>query len=482
MMSSQPRSSPLRAIIGYVLMIAVAVFGYLLIRSTGSQMIAPEPATGRPLFGAARAVTHGDALPHLLLALVVVIAIARGFGALFAYLAQPPVVGEILVGILLGPSVFGRLAPAVHGSLFPGEIMPLLGMLSQVGIILFMFLIGVELDPTMLRKHGRATLAVSHASIVAPFLLGAALALYVYPTLSTRDVPFMVFALFMGVSMSVTAFPVLARILTDCRMQKTRIGVIALTCAAIDDVTAWCLLALVVSVAQARTAGLVVTFASVAVYIAVMLVVARPVMAWLARLHDRKGRLTQDVMAMVLVMLLVSALATDEIGIHAVFGAFALGVMVPHSSGLARELRHRLEDLVVVLLLPAFFALTGLRTQIGLVATSAQWLLCGVIILVASLGKFGGALAAARLTGLDWRSSAALGVLMNTRGLMELIVLNIGLELRVLSPTLFAMLVLMALVTTLVTAPVLRLVMRGMKVGDEPAMTRPGPLASDLGR
>ncbi len=467
--SSQPRSSPLRTMLGYVFMLAVAVVGYWLVRMRGVTLTPPDPVAGQPLFGPAGGPAHVDALMHVLLALVVVIVVARGVGSLFAYFAQPPVVGEILAGILLGPSVLGRFAPAAQAYLLPHEVAPFLGVLSNVGVILYMFLVGVELDPTLLRKRGHATLAISHASIVTPFLLGALLALYVYPRLATRDVPFTVFSLFMGVSMSVTAFPVLARILTDRRMHKSRMGVIALTCAAIDDVTAWCLLAFVVSVAQARASGAFITFASALGYIAMMVLVARPGMVRLSRLYGIKGRLTQGVMALVFVALLLSALATDAIGIHAVFGAFALGAVIPHDSGLARELTDRLEDLVVVLLLPAFFAFTGLRTQIGLVNTGDQWILCGFIILIASLGKFGGSLVAARLTGLGWRDSSALGVLMNTRGLMELIVLNIGLELRVLSPTLFAMLVLMAIVTTFMTTPILHFITRGFKVydGDE---------------
>jgi Kef-type K+ transport system membrane component KefB len=465
--SSQPRSSPLRTMLGYALMLGAAAVAYWFIRMRGLGINPPSPAPGQAVFGPSGGAAHIDALAHVLLALVVVIVVARGVGSLFAYFAQPPVVGEILAGILLGPSVLGRFAPEVQAYLLPKEVAPFLGVLSQVGVILYMFLVGVELDPTLLRKRGHATLAISHASIVTPFLLGALLALYVYPTLATRDVPFTVFSLFMGVSMSVTAFPVLARILTDRKMHKSRMGVIALTCAAIDDVTAWCLLAFVVSVAQARTAGAAITFVSAVGYIALMVLVARPGMVRLSRLYGLKGRLTQGVMALVFVALLLSALATDFIGIHAVFGAFALGAVIPHDSGLARELTDRLEDLVVVLLLPAFFAFTGLRTQIGLVTTGDQWLLCGLIILVASIGKFGGSFVAARLTGLGWRDSSALGVLMNTRGLMELIVLNIGLELRVLSPTLFAMLVLMALVTTFMTTPVLHLITRGFKIYDE---------------
>jgi Kef-type K+ transport system membrane component KefB len=462
-----PGSSALPTLIAYGLMLVGAGIIYWFVRNHGIHLLAPEPASGQPLFGPAGGAGKVEPLLHVLLALVVVIVVARGVGSLFAYFAQPPVVGEILAGILLGPSVLGRFAPALQSYILPREVAPFLGVLSQVGVILYMFLVGVELDPSLLRKRGHATLAISHASIVTPFLLGAIVALYLYPTLSTRDVPFTVFSLFIGVSMSVTAFPVLARILTDRRMHKSRMGVIALTCAAIDDVTAWCLLAFVVSVAQARAAGVLMTLVGAAGFIALMALVARPAMVRLARFYGLRGRMTQGVMAIVFVAILLSALATDIIGIHAVFGAFALGAVIPHDSGLARELTDRLEDLVVVLFLPAFFAFTGLRTQIGLLSGGGDWLLCGLIVLVASAGKFGGSLVAARLTGLGWRDASALGVLMNTRGLMELIVLNIGLELRVLSPTLFAMLVLMAIVTTFTTTPILHLITRGFRIYDE---------------
>ncbi|HJZ83942.1 MAG TPA: cation:proton antiporter [Polyangia bacterium] len=446
-----------RTLIVYGLMIAATVVAYLVIRHVGEQLQAPAPAPGSG-FGSAISLGQVNALMHVLLALVVVIVMARAVGSLFARLHQPPVIGEILAGIMLGPSVLGRLSPAASAFVLPTSVAPFLGVLSQVGVILYMFLVGLELDPRLLRKRGHATVAISHASIIAPFLLGTLLALKLYPRLSSSDVPFTCFSLFLGVSMSVTAFPVLARILTDRRMHRSRMGVIALTCAAVDDVTAWCLLALVVSVVQARAAGAVLTFGLALGFIAVMIVLVRPAMTRLALLYGTRGRLTQGVMALLCVALLMSALATELIGIHAVFGAFALGAVIPHDSGMARELTERLEDLVVVLLLPAFFAFTGMRTQIGLVSGASQWALCGVIILVASVGKFGGSLVAARLTGLRWRDASALGILMNTRGLMELIVLNIGLELGVISPTLFAMLVLMAVTTTLATTPILHLI------------------------
>ena len=461
MAEGQPRitTAGTRAVAAYGLMIGGVVLLYLWIRAYGETLGAPL-ASGTAIFGSAASRANAGDLLHVLLALVVVIATARAMGSIFRSVGQPQVIGEILAGIVLGPSLLGRLAPGAEGYLFPATVGPALNIIAQVGVILYMFLVGLELDPALLRKRGHTTVAISHASIVAPFLLGAAIALYLYPKLSTGDVPFTCFSLFLGVSMSVTAFPVLARILTDRRIHKTRMGAIALTCAAVDDVTAWCMLAFVVSVARAQAAGAVATIAMALGFIALMIVVVRPAMVRLSLVYGNRGRLTQGVMAAIFVALLVSASATELIGIHAVFGAFALGAVIPHDSGMARELTDRLEDIVIVLLLPAFFAYTGLRTQIGLVSGYEQWMMCALIVVVASAGKFGGSVAAARITGLNWRDSSALGVLMNTRGLMELIVLNIGLEMNVISPTLFAMLVIMALVTTFATTPILHLITR----------------------
>src|SRR5271163_995453 len=444
MAEGQPRitNSGTRAVAAYGLMLGALVLLYLWIRSYGDTLPAPAPVGSNVFGSAASRASQGDLL-HVLLALVVVIATARAMGYVFRIASQPPVVGEILAGIVLGPSLLGRLAPGAEGYLFPAMVGPYLNIIAQVGVILYMFLVGLELDPALLRNRGHSTVAISHASIVAPFLLGATIALYLYPHLSTRDVPFTCFSLFLGVSMSVTAFPVLARILTDRGIHKTRMGAIALTCAAVDDVTAWCMLAFVLSV-------------------------VRPTMVRLSLLYRNRGRLTQGVMASIFIALLISASATELIGIHAVFGAFALGAVIPHDSGMARELTDRLEDIVIVLLLPAFFAYTGLRTQIGLVSGGEQWIMCALIVAVASMGKFGGSAIAARITGLDWRDASALGVLMNTRGLMELIVLNIGLEMNVISPTLFAMLVIMALVTTFSTTPVLHLITRRKAAELEP--------------
>lgn len=463
MAASQPRDANdhlLRTILFYVAVVGGSIALFFWVRSLGAGMQAPAAPEGQPLFGAAGMKEQGHALLHVLLALPVVIVAARCLGLVFKRFGQPAVIGEVVAGILLGPSLMGRVWPEASAFLLPPDVAPLLSIIAQVGVVLYMFLVGLELNPTYMRKSPHAALAISHASIVAPFLLGASFALYLYPHFSTNDVPFTVFALFLGVSMSVTAFPVLARILTDRRLTQTRLGSIAITCASVDDVTAWCLLAFVVGVAQAKVDGSINTIAYALAYIAFVLVVVRRLARWVATKTDHLPELTQGWMAVIFVTFLLSAFATEWIGIHALFGAFVVGAVIPHDSLIARDLRKRLEDLVVVLLLPAFFAYTGLRTQIGLVSTGTEWLMVGVIIAIASLGKFGGSFAAARLAGMSWRDSSAIGILMNTRGLMELIVLNIGLDLKVLSPTLFAMLVLMAIVTTIMTTPVLDLLNR----------------------
>jgi K+:H+ antiporter len=396
----------------------------------------------------------------LLLALAAVILTGRLLASLLQRIGQPPVIGEVLAGILLGPSLLGWISREWLGMatspLLPQEVAPHLSLIAQLGVILYMFLVGLEFNAGLLRSQAHAAVAISHASIMVPFLLGSALALGLFGRLAPAGVPFTSFALFMGVALAVTAFPVLARILTDRGMAQTDLGVLALSCAAVDDVTAWCLLALVAGVVQSQVSGAVQVILLSLAYIAAMLVLVRPIAARLIAGTHGSG-LGPTAIAVTFAALLLSAFTTELIGIHAVFGAFLLGVIIPHDSHIAQSLKLGLEQVVLVLLLPAFFAYTGMRTQIGLVSGWEHWLICAVIILVASLGKFGGTLAAARLAGLDWRTSSSLGILMNTRGLMELIVLNIGLDLGVISPTLFAMMVLMALATTLATTPLLGL-------------------------
>ena len=392
---------------------------------------------------------------HLLLALAAVAVVGRLLGALFRFIGQPPVMGEIVGGILIGPSLLGWVAPTAYSYLLPPAVAPYLGAVAQLGVVLYMFLVGVELNPELLRSRARAAVTTSLASIVTPFLMGSALALYLYPRFSTSDVPFASFTLFLGLAMSITAFPVLARILSDRGMTRTELGTVALTCAAVDDVTAWCLLAFVSGVARSSAGGAWLVAALTMGFVGFMFVMVRPIVARAVRRSGGGGAMPGAI-ALTLIALSLAALTTEAIGIHAIFGAFLFGAILPHESALARELKRRIEKPVTIVLLPAFFAFTGMRTQIGLVSGWRDWLVCGLIIGVATAGKFGGTLIAGRATGLAWRQAAGLGVLMNTRGLMELIVLNVGLELGVISPTLFTMLVLMALVTTLATTPALR--------------------------
>jgi len=441
---------PLRAAMGYVLMIAAAVGAFLLIRRQGETLLAPTAHGAEPSLVTAPA---SDVFLHVLVALTAIIITGQVLARLFARLGQPAVIGEVVAGILLGPSLLG---PQLSALILPPSVGPYLGLIAQLGVVLYMFLVGLELNPARLKERTHATIATSHASILVPFMLGALLALLLYPQLSDRSVPFTSFALFLGVAMSITAFPVLARILTDYGLTRTKLGVIALSCAAVDDVTAWCLLAFVVGVAKAQVGQGLFVVVGALIFIAFILLIARPALRWVA-LRWETQQPSVGLMTVVFVALLLSALMAEAIGIHAIFGAFLLGVVVPHDSALARAFTQQLQHLVSILLLPAFFAFTGMRTRIDLLSAPALWLLRGLIILTAIAGKFGGTLVAARLTGLRWRESALLGALMNTRGLMELIVLNVGLELGVISPTLFAMMVLMALVTTMLTSPLLRL-------------------------
>lgn len=448
----RPLLSGSRIALFYVGTVVISILLFLLIRQVGSELPA-LPASAASVSRAAPS-SPPNMLEHLLLALTAIVIASRLTGAFFQRFHQPPVIGEVLAGIMLGPSLLGRVAPEAMGTLFPPFVVPALTAIAQVGVVLFMLLVGLELNTASLRQRSQAMLAISHVSILCPFLLGSLLALYLYPRFSTAAIPFTAFALFIGVSLSITAFPVLARILTDRRLHRTSLGIIALTCAAVNDVTAWCLLAFVVGVVQSQLGGAVLTTLLTLIYIAFMLFITRPLLMRFVEKVEAREDSDPQIMGVMSVSLLLSCLAAESIGIHAIFGAFLLGALVPHESRVARTLTEKLHDFVVIMLLPAFFALTGLRTQISLI-TGAAWVACLLIIAVAFVGKFGGATLAARFTGLGWRDSAALGILMNTRGLVELIVLNVGLDLKVISPQLFAMFVLMALVTTFATSPIL---------------------------
>jgi Kef-type K+ transport system membrane component KefB len=385
-------------------------------------------------------------------------------GRLFRLIGQPPVIGEVVAGIVLGPSLLGLFWPAGYAYLLPPAIVPQLHAIAHLGVVLYMFAIGLELDTSGLSHIGRVAASVSLAGMVMPFGLGVLLAIGIHGHWAPHGVSPFLFALFLGVAMSITAFPVLARILSDRGLTRTPLGQLALLCAAAGDAAAWCLLALVSGAARAEVSHAAAIGAWTSLFLLVMWFVARPLLGrWL--MESRPEAISTGQIGVALVALLLSALATEWIGIHALFGAFVLGAMIPHDSPLAEQLGKHIENVVVVLLLPAFFAFTGMRTEIGLVSGCQDWLLCGLIIVVATVGKFGGTFAAARFAGQSWRDSAALGVLMNTRGLMELIVLNVGLDLGIITPRLFAMMVIMALVTTIATTPVLQWI-RGQGTGD----------------
>jgi Kef-type K+ transport system membrane component KefB len=393
----------------------------------------------------------------LILQIGAILIVARLVGWLFSKLHQPRVIGEMLAGIMLGPSLLGWLAPGISSNLFPADSLAHLNSLSQVGLLIFMFLVGLELDLGHLRELGRAAVMTSQVSIILPFILGSAFAIYLYPRLSDPSVHLTGFALFMGAAMSVTAFPVLARILTERKLLRTRVGSVAIACAAVDDVTAWCILAGIVVIVRASSSELPMwlTVSGLAGFVLLMGFVVRPALRRLERVYERRNNLTQDLIAIILLVVLASGWMTETLGVHALFGAFLAGVVMPRHSELSRELSQKFEALIVVLLLPIYFALTGLRSSIFLIAGANMWFYCAVIITLAIAGKLGGSMFSARLNGMSWRESAAVGVLMNTRGLVELVILNIGLDLGILSPALFSIMVIMTLVTTLMTTPLL---------------------------
>jgi Kef-type K+ transport system membrane component KefB len=398
-----------------------------------------------------------DPLPLLFVQLILIIVVARSCGSLAMAVRQPAVVGEMIAGILLGPSLLGWAWPHLFQFVFPASSLGSLRLFSQLGVCLFMFVVGMELDLGQLKQRARTAVLVSQMSILFPFLLGMTGALFLFSAFAGPGTTFPAFALFIGVSMSITAFPVLARILEERGLTRSPLGITALICAAMNDVTAWCVLALVVAIAKAGSlASAGFSIGLVVLFVLMMLFWVKPRLSrWLEQAVPAAGKPGKGVMAAVVTFVFASALATDVMGIHALFGSFLAGLVMPQRSGFREFLQVRLEHFSSVFLLPLFFAFVGLRTQVGLLNDSTGWMICGGLILVATVGKLGGAMVTARLTGLNWVDSFALGALMNTRGLVELIALNIGYDLGILSPRIFAMLVIMALVTTCMTGPLL---------------------------
>lgn len=404
----------------------------------------------------------------LLLQIITIIIVARAFGWIFKKMGQPMVIGEILAGIVLGPSLLGLSLPEVSAFLFPPQSLGNLQILSQIGLILFMFVIGMELNLKVLRNKAHEAVVISHASIIVPFAAGLGLAYFIYSSHAPEHVEFSSFALFIGISMSITAFPVLARIIQERGIHKTKLGAIVITCAAADDITAWCILAVVIAIVKAGSfVSSLYTIALAIGYVIFMIKLVRPFLKRIGELSQTEKHLSKTLVALFFLVLLISSFITETIGIHALFGAFMAGTIMPDNMRFRNLFVEKIEDIALVLFLPLFFVISGLRTEIGLLNDPSLWRITGLIILVAVCGKFVGSALAAKFVGQNWKDSLTIGTLMNTRGLMELVVLNIGYDLGVLNAEIFAMMVIMALVTTFMTGPILNLINRLFKKDEE---------------
>ncbi len=453
----------------YILSIAGFIAVLYFVLSAGKGLQAAHMA-GVQYVSSGAALKHDVAsafrhpLPIFILQLAMILVASQVFGYLFKKIGQPAVMGEIVAGILLGPSLMGALLPGFSAFLFPATSMGNLQMLSQVGLILFMFVIGMELDIEVLKKQAGAAILISHFSIVIPFASGVALAYFLYEKYAPAGVTFYAFALFTGIALSITAFPVLARIIKERGIANTKLGTIALTAAAVGDVTAWCALALIIAIARAGSlSASLYTIMWAVVHVAVMFFVIRPLLQKLAVNASRDKLIKRSRLAIIFLIMLGSAYACEIIGIHALFGAFLAGVIMPHDWNFRKLLIDKIEDVALVLLLPLFFVFTGLRTHIGLINNPALWGVCLIIIAVAVAGKFGGSALAAKLAGERTKDSLSIGALMNTRGLVELVVLNIGYDMHILTPEIFTMMVMMALVTTFMTNPLMNIIERVYK-------------------
>ncbi len=400
-------------------------------------------------------------LAIFILQIMLIIAASQVCSFLIRKIGQPTVMGEIIAGILLGPSLMGAVAPQFSAFIFPVSSLGNLQMLSQVGLILFMFVIGMELDMAVLKKKASTAMLISYFSIIIPFGMGMGLSYFLYERFAPAGIPFYAFSLFTGIAMSITAFPVLARIIRERGMANTRLGTITLTSAAVGDVAAWCMLAFIIAIVKAGSVSAsLYTIVAAIVYVCLMLLVVKPLLDRMAMRGAHDKTMKRSVLALIFLVLLLSSYCCEVIGIHALFGAFLAGVIMPTQWNFRTVLIGKIEDVALVLLLPLFFVYTGLRTQIGLLSDPSLWLTCSWVILIAVAGKFGGAALAARISGEPVKESLSIGALMNTRGLVELVVLNIGYDLHILTAQYFTMMVLMALVTTLMTNPALNLINR----------------------
>jgi Kef-type K+ transport system membrane component KefB len=468
--------------------LTVAKAGTQLSGTVGSETISmTRPATAaeaaaKPTKKRSSEETFG----RLMLAIAAVLIAARICGESLARISQPRVMGEVIGGILLGPTLVGAIWPEAQGYLFPPDIIPLLSAAAQIGLAFYLFLVGMEVDVRLLRERIANAAFISNTSVAFPLALGFLVALPTYEALAPH-VRYLPFALFMGVAMSITAFPVLARILVERRMLKKPVGALALAGAAIDDVTAWCLLALATAVASTGNyVHALYVVLLITAFTAAMVLVGRPLLGRVSRAYDEVGTVPALWLATIFVAVLLSAYLSQQIGVAAIFGAFIVGLVMPRHAGLTRDVNRRTEDFVTFVLLPLFFIVTGLKTKVTSLDRPSLWLFALALFAVAVVGKWIGAMAASRYSGMTWRDSNALGALMNTRGLTELIVLNIGLDLGMISQALFTMLVLMALATTFMAGPALRLLDPKRELSSDPeedlraeAALRAGPAARE---
>lgn len=476
------KSSAKRNYIFYVLMLLIfGVLFWMVIQQGKLWDVASEKAlsaTSEQAVPSATVSEHTSSAPYalftqslfeglhhpvavLLLQIISILVAVRIFSWLFKYLGQPGVIGEIVAGIVLGPSLLGHFFPETFGFLFSDSSLESLNILSQIGLILFMFIIGMELDLSILRKKGSQTLVISHASIIVPFFLGTVLAWQVYPEFGAGHTTFVPFALFIGISVSITAFPVLARIIQERNLGKTPMGMLAIASAANNDITAWCLLAAIIAIAKAGSvASAGFTLLCVIVYVLFMFGLVRPFMRKLGEIYNSQEIISKPLVAFIFLVLILSSYITEVLGVHALFGAFVAGVIMPSNLSFRRIMTEKVEDVALVLFLPLFFVFTGLRTEIGALNTPHLWGVCALFVAVSIVGKLAGAAFSARFVGESWRDSLSIGVLMNTRGLMELIVLNIGYEMGILPASIYVIFVIMALFTTFMATPTLMLIDR----------------------
>ncbi len=408
----------------------------------------------------------GSPLTILLIQMTVIMLFSLVFGQICKLINQPIVIGEIFSGIILGPSLFGTFFPDLSAKLFPQSSIPILDYFSQVGLILFLFVVGMELDLKILKNKAQKSIIISHASIVIPFSLGVALSYFIYTQLAPNGISFMAFSLFMGLAMSITAFPVLARIVQERNISKTSLGTIVITCAAVDDITAWSLLAGIVVVVKAGSvlSSLFIIILT-SLYILIMFKIVRPFLRVLVELDIKQSPdyLNRSTVSLIFSILIISAIFTEIIGIHVLFGAFIAGIIIPDDTRFKKLFIAKIEDVALVLLLPIFFIISGLKTEISLLNNLYLWEVTIVIIVLAIAGKFIGSSLSAKLLNINWKDSLTIGTLMNTRGLIELVALNIAYDLGIITQEIFSMMVIMALVTTFMTGPILDLISRIFK-------------------